>query len=189
MPTSSRMALRILRRYAIQHNLPLGNEDLQDLDSENDDFEDFDFEDDGFDDDFDGDDRVYWGREGAGILFRTATRVLLLHRSSRVNEPGTWGVVGGRVEEGEDLKVAAHREALEELGRVPSYHIVDKFVFKDEGFQYTTFIAQVDESVPENWKPRLNWENVDWAWVPRGRTRKYRLHFGVKPVLTRIGWI
>lgn len=175
------MTLRILRRYAMQYSLPLGDEDLQelpDLDPEDEDFEDFD-----------GDERVYWGQEGAGLLLRTPTRVLLMHRSSQVNEPNTWGVVGGAVHTGEDPKVAAHREALEELGRVPAYHIADKFVFKDAGFQYTTFIAQVDESVPEKWRPQLNWENVDWAWVPRGEAKRYRLHFGVKPVLAKIGWL
>jgi len=164
----------------MQHKLPLGTEDLQE------DFDEGDLDEDDFEDD---DERVYWGQEGAGLLLRTPTRVLLMHRSPHVNEPNTWGVVGGAVEKGEDPKVAAHREALEELGSVPPYRIVGKFVFKDGGFQYTTLIAQVDESVPEKWRPRLNWENVDWAWVRRKETKSYRLHFGVKPVLAKIGWL
>lgn len=132
--------------------------------------------------------RSYWGNEGAGILFRTPTRVLLLHRSRSVNEPNTWGAAGGAVEAGENTLQSALRECVEELGSVPSHKIVGKYVYKDGDFKYTTFIAMVDEDAVTSWRIRLNWENQGWEWIENGEAKSHRLHFGVKPVLAQIGW-
>lgn len=132
--------------------------------------------------------RVYWGKAGAGMLFATKTRILLLHRSGSVYEPYTWGVVGGAVEPGEQLQAAAAREAKEELGSLPSYRILRRYVYTDGDFQYTTFIAQVSEETADNWRPRLNWENTEYAWVTQMELSNYKLHFGVKPVLSKLTW-
>jgi len=39
----------------------------------------------------------HWGRAGAGVLFTTGTQILLLKRSSWVDQPGTWGIPGGAI--------------------------------------------------------------------------------------------
>lgn len=129
-----------------------------------------------------------WGREAAGVLFITSEQrpqVLLSLRSAEVLEPGTWGVVGGRVDPGEDTFEAALREALEELGDVPvDGLLVAKYEFVEPDFLYTTFLVQVPrfEVSPED----LNWENDDVQWFRldqlEGTTKP--LHFGVVDLLS-----
>jgi 8-oxo-dGTP pyrophosphatase MutT (NUDIX family) len=77
--------------------------------SEDDDYEDGDT-------DTEGDARVFWGNPGSGILFQRKSdgKVLLTLRSGTM-QSGTWSIPGGKVDEGEDPKASAIREAEEEL--------------------------------------------------------------------------
>jgi 8-oxo-dGTP pyrophosphatase MutT (NUDIX family)/GNAT superfamily N-acetyltransferase len=122
---------------------------------------------------------TFWGKEGAGLLLTTGEKVLLLKRSSQVDQPGTWGIPGGAMDDGESPMQAAKRETVEETGRVPSLRVVGKTVFSKGGFKYTTFICRVSKE----YTPSLDWENSDWAWVSREELRSYRLHFGVRYTL------
>lgn len=55
----------------------------------------------------------------AGILFENESgEVLVLKRHSSSSEPNTWGIVGGKIDAGEDRATAAIREAKEETGHV-----------------------------------------------------------------------
>ena len=127
----------------------------------------------------------YWGNAGSGMLFTTGDEILLLHRSSFVQEPNTWGIPGGAIPEDEDTGRlmdplrSAVKEVREEVGQVPPHRVVDKYVFQDGGFRFTTFIAKVGKT----FRPRLDWENSDYAWVSREDIDDYRLHFGVRRLL------
>lgn len=129
----------------------------------------------------------YWGRAGAGMLFTTGDRVLLLQRSNYVEQPGTWGIPGGAIQV--DNRGAptnpldtAKQEVEEELGFVPRHKVIDRFVFRDGSFQFTTFIARVDEI----FTPRLNWENTHHRWVYEDELSTLTLHFGVKALLRTV---
>ena len=45
--------------------------------------------------------------------------MVLQHRSARVHQGNTWGLMGGAIEGGEDAAAAALREAHEEAGSTP----------------------------------------------------------------------
>jgi ADP-ribose pyrophosphatase YjhB (NUDIX family) len=81
--------------------------------------------------------------------------------------PDTWGLPGGRIEPGEVLIDAIHRECREELGAMPEYIKLvplEKFTTADQHFSYHTFFCSVDkEFVPE-----LNHEHTGWAWLASG---------------------
>ena len=53
------------------------------------------------------------------ILLRDDTILLGKRAAHRKAYPGCWDVIGGRVEEGETLEEALHRELGEEIGIVP----------------------------------------------------------------------
>lgn len=125
--------------------------------------------------------KEYWGSAGAGILFTTGKKILLLKRSKYVNEPGTWGIAGGKREPGETFLKAAKREATEELGKLPSYAVKGKHVYKDGDFIYMTFIFRVKEE----FIPKLNWENNTYKWVTTDEARKMKLHFGTKDLMKK----
>lgn len=129
-----------------------------------------------------------WGNAGSGILFTTGDRILLLKRSSSVEEPYTWGIPGGAVpqtREGDfmDFYESAKKETSEEIGSVPSHRVVDEYVYEEKGFIYTTYIAKVSEEEADNLSPVFNWENDDYAWVSLDDLRDYDLHFGVLALL------
>ena len=60
----------------------------------------------------------FWGDAGAGALFlaKDTGRFLVFLRSETVNEPGTWNLVGGKLDYGENAKQAVARELSEETG-------------------------------------------------------------------------
>ena len=59
----------------------------------------------------------YMKQVSAYILYDNKNRVLLMHRTfDAPTNPGYWGLFGGKIEDGETPKIAAAREAKEELG-------------------------------------------------------------------------
>ena len=81
--------------------------------------------------------------------------------------PDTWGLPGGKIEDGETLIEAIVRECTEEMGTMPKYirlAPVEKFTSSDSGFVYHTFFCSVDKE----FCPTLNEEHPGWAWIAAG---------------------
>jgi 8-oxo-dGTP pyrophosphatase MutT (NUDIX family) len=124
----------------------------------------------------------FWGRRGAGcvIMARDTGRFCIAHRSSRVEQPGTWGTWGGAIDEGEDPAQAARRELAEEAGYTGAMKLVPLYVFKHEsGFTYYNFLAIVEQE----FRPKLDWETQGYDWVEYGAWPS-PLHPGLKAVLS-----
>jgi 8-oxo-dGTP pyrophosphatase MutT (NUDIX family) len=123
-----------------------------------------------------------WGRAGSGMLFTTGEKILLLKRSRQVLEPGTWGIPGGAIPEWngkmKNPKQSALDEVREELGFVPSFKIVDKYVYKKNSFVFYTYIA-----ISSEFTPKLNWESDDFQWFFQDDIFSLNLHPGVKQLL------
>ena len=103
-----------------------------------------------------------------GVLFYAVStnRYLYLMRDDP-KHPDTWGLPGGRVEQGETLMQAIVRECTEELGAMPDYiRLVplEKFTTADQHFAYHTFFC----SVGQEFVPVLNHEHTGWAWLASG---------------------
>jgi 8-oxo-dGTP pyrophosphatase MutT (NUDIX family) len=130
--------------------------------------------------------RTFWGIRGSGILLQRKSdgKVCLFLRDGTM-QSGTWGILGGKVDEGEDALESAIREAEEESGKLPAGGFSQKhYIFKmpltpgdflrgdgekhlnryaeaGEVFTYTTFLYTVED---DNWAPRLNWEHSEFKW-------------------------
>lgn len=130
----------------------------------------------------------FWGSAGAGLLFTTGAKILLLLRSESVEQPHTWGLAGGAVRrdsdtgQQQDARTAAIHEAEEEMGALPPFSIYDQYMFRSGSFTYTTFIAHVDPAVENTWTPELNWENDDYGWFALDELPN-NLHFGIEAIL------
>lgn len=106
----------------------------------------------------------FWGRQAAGCLFmaQDTGRLLIAHRSARVEEPHTWGTWGGAMDRSETPAHAVRREVAEETGHDGPSTLVPLAVFSHEsGFRYHNFLM----IVPEEFEPVLNWESQDHRWV------------------------
>jgi 8-oxo-dGTP pyrophosphatase MutT (NUDIX family) len=103
-----------------------------------------------------------------GVWFyavNTQRYLYLLRNDPR--HPNTWGLPGGKIEDGETLIQAIERECIEEMGSMPKYvrlAPVEKFTSADAGFVYHTFFC----SVAEEFCPTLNEEHHGWAWITSG---------------------
>jgi 8-oxo-dGTP pyrophosphatase MutT (NUDIX family) len=119
-----------------------------------------------------------WGRRGVGAVFvhPGSKSIGLALRSGRVKEPGTYGTVGGAIDQGEDASTGLAREVKEELGfglsRARSVEPLD--TFSEQGFEYTTYAVVVDK----RFAPRLNHENDSFDWFSLDKLPP-NLHFGI----------
>jgi 8-oxo-dGTP pyrophosphatase MutT (NUDIX family) len=101
---------------------------------------------------------------GCGALvysIRTKRYLFLLRNQKR--HAGSWGLVGGGVEPGENSVEALHREIQEEINLASFLQLIplEKFTSDAGNFEYHTYLITVaDEFVPE-----LNNEHRGYAWT------------------------
>jgi len=126
----------------------------------------------------------YWGASAAGILLQAADtgNYLIALRSEDVMEPGTWGIIGGKIDDDEDPEMAARRELQEEIGYSGSLELKLIHVYEDEeeDFKYYNFLGTIPEE--EDFEP--NWETDEFAWMSLETLRSTSgLHFGLEELL------
>lgn len=122
----------------------------------------------------------YWGMAGAGIFFTDGKKVLLLKRSEKGDGYGTWGLPGGKIEEGESAIDAARREAKEECGKVKGQRF-DDLVEKDGLHKWTTFFFRIEKP----FKCKLSDEHTEYKWFKIGELKDQKLHPKMKENLDR----
>ena len=126
----------------------------------------------------------FWGKQGAGVLFLAmhTGRIGLSLRSAAVEQPGTWGNVGGAIEKGADPESTAIQEASEETGyrQQPGDYVLPLDVFQQGTFRYTTFLFVVGTE----FKTRGNWESDAFEWFSLDNLPQ-PLHFGITATLAK----
>lgn len=124
----------------------------------------------------------FWGKQGAGsiVIARSTGNILLPHRSRSVQEPNTWGVWGGAIDQDENPAEAAKRELQEEAGYSGTINIIPLSVFQKNNFKYYNFLAIVDDE----FVPKLNGETQNYTWTTLDNLPK-PLHFGLEWVLSK----
>ena len=104
-----------------------------------------------------------------GVWFysiKTHRYLFLLRDDSRYDN--CWGLPGGKLEAGETLIDAIHRECKEELGLdfVNTKFIpLEKFTSADSIFSYHSFFCIVSQE----FVPKLNEEHFGYAWIDSGQ--------------------
>ena len=126
----------------------------------------------------------FWGNIAAGVLpySKSTKRFLLNYRSEAVNEPHTWGIWGGKIDDNENIKDAVIREFEEESEFNDKIDLIDAFVFKnpDGDFKYYNFIGLIENE----FEPILDWESEDYKWVTIDELyNQDNLHFGLENLL------
>lgn len=119
----------------------------------------------------------FFGAQAAGcvLMAKTTGRLMLVHRSEGVEQPNTWGNVGGAHHADERPADAAHRELHEETGYSGRVQMVPLMVFQSGSFRYCNFLAIVEDE----FTPSLGWEATDHVWCKLGDW-PHPLHFGVE---------
>ena len=125
--------------------------------------------------------RQHWGPLGAaGLLLTDSGRsgVVLQHRSARVHQGNTWGLMGGAIEPGETPSVAALREAHEEAGVDASTVTVLSTVagLRHPEWSYTYVLAESERPENPDLPGGLTWESDRTMWVDLEAVAAYPLH-------------
>jgi 8-oxo-dGTP pyrophosphatase MutT (NUDIX family) len=103
--------------------------------------------------------------EGCGALIyaKSTNRYLFLLRN-KTKHSGSWGIVGGKIEEGETVIHGLVREIQEEIGQDYSgkkFIPLETFTADNRKFAYYTFLV----SVTDEFVPKLNDEHRGYCWV------------------------
>ena len=129
--------------------------------------------------------QTFWGTIGTGILpICTKTkRILMAYRSKMVNEPNSWGTIGGRIDNPENLNIEeeAKREFLEETGYNKNLKLIPAYIFSNPNFKYYNFIGLLDEE----FEPKTDWETEFFQWMSFDEmiAKKNDFHFGLEKLL------
>lgn len=123
----------------------------------------------------------HWGEDGAaGLLIvhhhpTKGPQCLLGKRADWVQHPGTWGIPGGAMHDGEDPEDAAMREGGEELGRLPHLTHIHTHTDDHGGWAYHTHIMRAEHP----FKPRGgDTENDHFGWYTPHEFKNLDLHPG-----------
>ena len=160
--------------------------------------------------------KSYWGIGGSGFVFVCPddSTVFLQKRSNLVSGGKLqYGFPGGGIHIGKEkfwetpikkelvlddldpvfLEVGKE-EVSEECGSVPTFSILDTFLYEDCGFKYKTFIATMSLAEKRHWKPfpdpGSGWEiyknpdgSYEQKWVDIDQFPRMNLFFGFTPQL------
>ena len=120
----------------------------------------------------------HWGVYGAaGLLVHQDGEVLMQLRSDQSHHGCTWGLPGGGRHQGEAPKLAALREASEEIGLElgliePEWWGIDDH----QPWSYTTVVGRATGRLNTS---TTNWETAQIQWVPVDQVAGLELHPGL----------
>ena len=124
----------------------------------------------------------FWGNAGAGLLpfARSTSRFCVTLRGKDANEPNTWGIFGGAIDDDATPEDTARKELEEESGYNGHVELLELYIFKSRTFTYHNFIGVVDEE----FEPVLNWENSKYAWLTLDELITLpQKHFGLEAII------
>jgi 8-oxo-dGTP diphosphatase len=138
----------------------------------------------------------HWGKYGAAGLLLTdpaRTGVLTQKRAAGVHQGGTWALVGGAIDRGEDPVEAALREAHEEAGLDPAaVTVLDTVPGADHGsWTYTYVLAEMERPAVDELAVAgvSSWEADRTVWTDIDRVRRLRLHPGLRADWARLSQV
>jgi len=125
-------------------------------------------------------------RTAAGVLVKcnSTGRILLLLRNDFGDEPNTWSLVSGGIEDGEDVLEGLKREVNEEMQINPniiSYKFIDKIYHKSKNLEFHYYEGLTNSE----FIPTLDHENLDWGWFDKNELPE-PLFPGLKGKINRI---
>ena len=101
--------------------------------------------------------------------------VLCLHRGKDTKRPGTWEIIHGKIDEGENPAVAARREMQEETGLATDkfYNLSRVHSFYEHKTDRVVLIPAFAAIVPRDAQVKLSEEHDEFAWLqPEGAPRR-----------------
>lgn len=131
----------------------------------------------------------FQGQRGSGILpiALDTKHILVQFRSADVDEPHTYGTVGGIIKQSENPANGAVREFEEETGYTDTDRLllVPVYIFKKKNFAYHNFIGIVPKQFDVKPKPAFEWETDFFVWAPLDELLSSQtLHPGLEKLLT-----
>jgi hypothetical protein len=122
----------------------------------------------------------FFGAQGSGIMpiARASGRVLMVLRSRNVQQPETWGNLGGAHCEFDRPEDGALAQLKDETRYSGPIELKPLLVFRSGSFVYRNFLGIIDDE----FTPRLGWEASHYRWITPGQWPR-PLHFGIEALL------
>jgi 8-oxo-dGTP pyrophosphatase MutT (NUDIX family) len=124
------------------------------------------------------------------LFYAKSTRRFLLLQKAHGKHTGTWGLVGGTTNEGENPWQGLQREVAEEIGAMPDIIKtipLETFVSNDKVFNFHTYLCVIENE----FIPILSDEHCGWAWgtidqAPKPLHQGLRTSFSSKTIRNKL---
>lgn len=115
----------------------------------------------------------------SAVIIGKDGRLLLAHKNDKGVYPGTWGIFGGGIKEGEDKRIALNREVLEESGidisKYPAVLVQESTgesekTLKETGervfvkMNFFTYKVVIDDVDVDSIKVIIDHEHIEYKW-------------------------
>ena len=134
----------------------------------------------------------YYGNQAVGVIIKSLNtgRILVVKRAFSIWEGGSYSItISGKIDTGETAKEAAYREIEEELKYKGDLNLNLLDVFKDSNnnphFQNNFTFFTYTGVVKEEFKPKLNWETINYFWWNGKDKINGKLHTGTLRLLKK----
>jgi len=140
----------------------------------------------------------------SAVIIGKNGRLLLAHKSDKGVYPGTWGIFGGGIDEGEDKRTALNREVLEESGidisKYPAILVQEakgesEKTLKETGervfvkmnfFTYKVVLYDVDT---DSIKVTIDREHIEYKWFEVRELKNIKLPPPSVELFKKLGFI
>lgn len=116
---------------------------------------------------------------GCSLIAKDTNRILLQLRSSTVDNPHTWGIWGGEIDNDESPEQTMVRESQEETGYDGDLTILPLTVHKDHNVVYHNHLVIIDKE----FEPIINDETEDYLWTSLENIPD-PMHYGLEFILS-----
>lgn len=140
----------------------------------------------------------------SAVILSRDGKLILAHKNDKGVYPGTWGIFGGGIEEGEDKRTALNREVSEESGidilKYPGVLVQEAKGESEKTLKQTeervfvkmnffTYKVVIDDMDADSIKVTLDHEHIEYKWFETSDLKNIKLSPPSIDLFKKLGYL